>query len=165
MKRVNTFVVAPCMLIRLNSLLVQLMHTITIKSLNCSNHLKLQQLLQHVSVYIKQHQGAPSLCFAKVTMLMSVTYIVIWSYRYCGCIFCPVLLCVWIVHCVEFQCNRHQHCNFGEAQAESSLMMFISVFNQFDAQNLFHNKFYFMPLHVSSTCAHHQEVKIALHSL
>ena len=36
----------------------------------------------------------------------------------------------------------------------------ISVFNQLDAQNLFHNKFYFMPLHVSSTCAHHQEVKI-----
>jgi len=30
---------------------------------------------------------------------------------------------------------------------------------------LFHNKFYFMPLHVSSTCAQHQEVKIALHSL
>ena len=30
---------------------------------------------------------------------------------------------------------------------------------------LFHNKFHFMPLHVSSTCAHHQEVKIALHSL
>ena len=28
---------------------------------------------------------------------------------------------------------------------------FISVFNQVDAQNLFHNKFYFMPLHVSST--------------
>jgi len=24
---------------------------------------------------------------------------------------------------------------------------------------------YIMPLHVSSTCAHHQEVKIALHSL
>jgi len=24
---------------------------------------------------------------------------------------------------------------------------------------------YFMPLHVSSTCTHHQEVKIALHSL
>jgi len=29
----------------------------------------------------------------------------------------------------------------------------------------FHNKFYFMPLHVSSTCDHHQEVKIVLHSL
>jgi len=42
---------------------------------------------------------------------------------------------------------------------------FISVFNQLDAQNLFHNKFYFMPLHISSTCAHHQEVKIALHSI
>ena len=32
-------------------------------------------------------------------------------------------------------------------------MMFISLFNQPDAQNLFHNKFYFMLLHVSSTCA------------
>ena len=38
------------------------------------------------------------------------------------------------------------------------LSIFISVFNQLDAQNLFHNKFYFMPLHVSSTCVHHQEV-------
>jgi len=45
------------------------------------------------------------------------------------------------------------------------LSIFISVFNQLDAQNLFHNEFYFVPLHVSSTCAHHQEVKIALHSL
>jgi hypothetical protein len=41
----------------------------------------------------------------------------------------------------------------------------ISVFNQLDSQNLFHSKFYFMLLHVSSTCAHHQEVKIALHNL
>jgi len=48
---------------------------------------------------------------------------------------------------------------------ESYYPFFISVFNQLDAQNVFHNKFYFMPLHVSSTCAHHQEVKIALHSL
>ena len=45
------------------------------------------------------------------------------------------------------------------------LSIFISVFNQLDAQNLFHSKFYFIPLHVSSTCAHHQKVKIALHSL
>ena len=45
------------------------------------------------------------------------------------------------------------------------LSIFISVINLLDAQNLFHNKFYFMPLHVSSTCAHLQEVKIALHSL
>ena len=43
--------------------------------------------------------------------------------------------------------------------------MFISVFDQLDAQNLFHNEFYLMPLHVSSTCAHHQEVKIVLYSL
>jgi hypothetical protein len=43
--------------------------------------------------------------------------------------------------------------------------IFISVFNQLDAQTLFHSKFYFMPLHVSSTCAHHQKVKIALHNL
>jgi len=42
---------------------------------------------------------------------------------------------------------------------------YISVFNQIDAQNLFHNKFYFMPLRVSSTCAHYQEFKIALHSI
>jgi len=45
------------------------------------------------------------------------------------------------------------------------VLLFISVINQLDAQNLFDNKFYFMPLHVSSTCAHHQEVKTALHSL
>ena len=44
-------------------------------------------------------------------------------------------------------------------------VLFISVFNQLDAQNLFPSKFYFMPLHVSSTCAHHQVVKITLHSL
>jgi len=43
------------------------------------------------------------------------------------------------------------------------LSIFISVFNQLDAQNLFHSKFYFMPLHVSSLCAYHQEVKITLH--
>ena len=42
---------------------------------------------------------------------------------------------------------------------------FISVLNQLDAQNLFHNKFYFMPLHVSKTCTHHQDVKIVSHSL
>ena len=31
-------------------------------------------MLQHVSDYINHHQGALSLCFAKVTMLTSVTY-------------------------------------------------------------------------------------------
>jgi len=47
----------------------------------------------------------------------------------------------------------------------NTVKLFISVFNQLDAQNLFHNKFYLMPLHVSSTYAHHQVVKIALHGL
>ena len=45
------------------------------------------------------------------------------------------------------------------------LLLFILVFNQLKAQNLFYSKFYFTPLHVSSTCAHHQEVKNVLHSL
>ena len=45
------------------------------------------------------------------------------------------------------------------------ISIFISLFNQLDAQNLFYNKFYFTLLHVSSNCAHHQEVKIALYSL
>ena len=48
---------------------------------------------------------------------------------------------------------------------EDKISLRIAVFNQTDAQNLFHFKFYFMPLHVSSTSAHHQEVKIVLHSL
>ena len=45
----------------------------------------------------------------------------------------------------------------------ASQYIYLSI-NQLDAQNLFHSKFYFMPPHVSSTCAHHQEVKIALHT-
>ena len=47
----------------------------------------------------------------------------------------------------------------------NNIPLFISVFNQLYAQNLFQAKFHFMPLHVSSTYAHHQEIKIALHSL
>ena len=45
------------------------------------------------------------------------------------------------------------------------LSIFISVLNQLMHKTLFYNRFYFMPLHVSSTCSHHQEVKIALRSL
>ena len=47
----------------------------------------------------------------------------------------------------------------------SKLHYTASGISQLDAQNLFHEKFYFMPLHVSSTCAHQQEVKIASHKL
>jgi len=43
-------------------------------------------------------------------------------------------------------------------------MYFIFILREFYV-HLFHNKFYFIPLHVSSTFSHHQEVKIALHSL
>jgi len=46
------------------------------------------------------------------------------------------------------------------------LSIFILVINQLHAHNFFvSQQVYFMPLHVSSTCAQHQEVKIALHSL
>jgi len=62
------------------------------------------------------------------------------------------------------QCTQQNKSDF-DVLLTVHLSIFISVFNQLDAINLFHNKFYFMPLHVSSTCAHHQEVKIALHSL
>jgi hypothetical protein len=42
------------------------------------------------------------------------------------------------------------------------LSVFIAVLNELDAQNLFHSNFYCIRLHVSSTCAHHQEVKICI---
>jgi len=45
------------------------------------------------------------------------------------------------------------------------LSIFISVINQIDAQNFVLQQVYFMLIHVSSTCTHHQEVKIALQSL
>jgi len=44
-----------------------------------------------------------------------------------------------------------EDCAVYEIMWEKAQTKVISVFNQLDAQNLFHNKFYFMPLHVSST--------------
>jgi len=44
-------------------------------------------------------------------------------------------------------------------------ILFISQINQIDEINFGLKYVYFIPLHVSSKCAHHQEVKIALHSL
>ena len=61
-----------------------------------------------------------------------------------------------------FGCSNCTHTFFFYVLLTVHLSIFISVFKQLDAQNLFHNKFYLMPLHVLSTCAHHQEVKIAL---
>jgi hypothetical protein len=40
-------------------------------------NLKLRRLLQHVLVYINHHQGARSLFFAKVTVLISIIQVVI----------------------------------------------------------------------------------------
>jgi len=66
----------------------------------------------------------------------------------------------------DIKTDKIQLCShFFDVLLTVHLSIFISVLNQTDAQNLFHNKFYFMPLHVSSKCAHHEEVKIALHSL
>ena len=64
----------------------------------------------------------------------------------------------------------HRHIKIhGQQNIKTQILTFwwpfISVINQLNALNLFHNKFYFIPLHVSNTCAHHQEVKIALHIL
>ena len=65
---------------------------------------------------------------------------------------------------ILLSCPNQESANF-DVLLTVHLSIFILAFNQLDAQNLFHNKFYFMPQYVSSTCAHHQEVKIALHSL
>jgi len=73
----------------------------------------------------------------------------------------------------SIQTHSRNHCCCGETIISTfffyvlltvHLSAFISLFNQLDAKNLFRNMFYFMPLQVSSTCAHHQEVKIVLHS-
>ena len=55
---------------------------------------------------------------------------------------------------VEFWIQKRVNLvSFSDVLLTVHLSIFISVFNQLDAQNLFHNKFYFMPLHASSTCA------------
>jgi len=73
-----------------------------------------------------------------------------------------------VCSCAQFCSAQHAHwlpsLSF-DVLLTVHLSIFISVFNQLDALNLFHSKFYFMPLHVSSTCAYHQEVKIVLHGL
>ena len=70
---------------------------------------------------------------------------------------------IWDAWCVKVKVETVLQC--FDVLLTLHISIFISVFNHLDAQNLFYNKFYFMPLHVSSTCAHHQEVKIALYSL
>ena len=61
--------------------------------------------------------------------------------------------------------NIHKHLYSFDILLTVHLSIFISVVNQLDAQNFCFTISYFVPLHVSSTCAHHQEVEIALHRL
>ena len=93
--------------------------------------------------------------------------------RFSACVSCFVLqhrdnFAVFLVLFVSPETSLYHHrqgCLFFDVLLTVRLSIFISIFNQLDAQNLFYNKFCFMPLHVSSTRAHHQEVKIAVHSL
>jgi hypothetical protein len=57
----------------------------------------------------------------------------------------------------EIYCEEGYYIELGDCRAQRRALMFISVFSQLDAQNLFHNKFYFMPLHVSSICARNMQ--------
>ena len=52
--------------------------------------------------------------------------------------------------CTHFDCKTSME-NF-DFLLTVNVSIFISVSNQLDAQNLFYNRFYFMLLHVSSTC-------------
>jgi len=85
-------------------------------------------------------------CFSTVTMATK-TRLNVTSYLHC--LFCYALYslsflledlkCINVYTCFDVLLTVH-------------LSIFISVFNQLDAHNLFHNKFYFMPLHASRTC-------------
>ena len=63
----------------------------------------------------------------------------------------PFSACNWIPNIQPVVALPNE--TFFDVLLTVHLSIFISVFNQLDAQNLFHNKFYFMPLHISSTCA------------
>ena len=66
---------------------------------------------------------------------------------------CTIEILSWPVVCIKQEISEK-----SDVLLTVHLSIFISVFNQIDVQNLFHNKFYFRPLHASTTCAHHQEV-------
>jgi len=119
---------------------------------NCTDiwnhHTNSTWLLRHVITNFSLRRMAPCL------------FVVIIKYTAIGTAYC---------NCVYFYLNSPS-CTMllqlGLMQSTAvTIELFILVINQLDAQNLFHNKFYFIPLQVSSICAHHQEVKIALHSL
>jgi len=60
------------------------------------------KLLQHVSVYTHNHQGALSLCFAKVTMLTSVTYISLFEVIIIVAAYAATIMITIKKHCFSF---------------------------------------------------------------
>jgi hypothetical protein len=94
----HLFVVAPCTLIVLRPLFVQLTHTNYYKTVK---ELKSFKIIIVTSTYFGLHElfRELSACASLKLQCWLRSHIIIWSYRYCGCIFFSVLLCVWIVHC------------------------------------------------------------------
>jgi hypothetical protein len=101
------------------------------------------------------------------------THILLYLSQYLTNLMNKICFTVSIISCMDMFRSYVRSSSGGQNCITQSLLsshpyltIFISVFNQLDEQNLFYNKFQFMPLHVSSICApHHQVVKIALHSI
>jgi len=78
-------------------------------------------------------------------------------------IFIPWLHVKWFFQCFKiclfltdyFKTTEcHQTTDISTNVRTDIRIFFISLFNQLDAQNLFHSKFYFMPLHVCISSLH-----------
>jgi len=119
--------------------------------------------------------------------LRSTCILFIYFYLFAWIMYCNCCVSLWLIlfegcltvhlpHEIKWNANLMQQCNllkflsstcFGRIRPSSeALDVNLSQYlTNWMHKNLFHNKFYFMPVHVSSTCVHHQEVKIVLHSL
>jgi len=105
-------------------------------------------------------QPDQSSCF--VEFKLAIPIISVWQYDSFCCLTktktfsSKTLLSSSFHHRLLYHCNLLSYVTVTYSPFTSKLVewnifrTFISVFNQLDAQNLFHNKFYFMPLHVSS---------------
>ena len=101
------FVVAPCMSIVLSPLFVQLMHTNYYKIVKQLKSFKIITVAPKFLGLHKPSSGSSQACASLKLQCWLRLHIFIWSYWYCGCIFCLVLLCVWIVQCVDSICTMH----------------------------------------------------------
>jgi len=61
----------------------------------------------HVSVQPNHHQGAYSLCFAKVTILVSLKILRYRTVRLCGRTLIQSCWCVYRAHCSSALCTIH----------------------------------------------------------